>query len=358
MKISNRITSLSNRLFSVFCRIKVSWLNLSWLNISRLIIIGFCVLAASGCSLNGLIDDSPATSSHSSDTKANETRIQSRADSLRQLHNSPSCCDSLARLPYQSLAVDADLRLQINNASSVYHFPSGPSFFSAFKLPVNSSSFRIQLQSLVGESLFEPTILMLDGKFEITRILGNDRFKYVAARGLKGDSIDGTFRVDRSYPGNLYNESYMIIYTTSAQMSGQTTLVHPAKAFAIAHGNQPPAIADPVVDHGAVGEVKLLVTEEENNVAAEYVPSRSKQGLMSEMMVNDQNGAAMNVAPEVGTYPTAVLPETEDFYKKAVSIAVSSGDLDRALKLVEESQRLGIVEIRQYFLELLQNQKQ
>ncbi|OMH29095.1 MalM family protein [Motiliproteus sp. MSK22-1] len=324
-----------------------------------IVLTGVFTLAVTGCSLNGFNELLPA---HADDARTGKTRVteaegENRAESLRQPGNAPSCCDSLRQLPYRPLAVDANIRLQINSTSPVYHFPSGRSYFSAFKLPVNSSSFRIELQSLIGKTLFEPTVMMLDGKFAVTRILGNDRFKYVAARGFKGDSIDGKFRVDRSYPGNLYNETYMIIYTTKAQMSGQTTLVHPAKAFAIAQGNQPPAIADPVVDHTGVGTIKLSVIEEQNKVAAEYVPGRSQQNLMDAMGDKGQNqvGVAERADTESGTNPTTILPETKAFYKKAVAMAVSEGNLDRALKLVEESQRLGIAEIRQYFLELLKN---
>ncbi|MEH6628051.1 MAG: MalM family protein [Motiliproteus sp.] len=266
--------------------------------------------------------------------------VTPRAIALAALAKSHPCCARLAKLPFQPLSAETDLKLSISADSPSYGFDSGKSFFAAYQLPAGNRSFEIALQSLAGKTLLSPHVMLLDSQFQVTRLLGSTDFEYRPARGFKGDSIDGEIRVDRSQPNNPGNESYLIIYTSEQRLQQQTTLVHPAKAYAIGHGNQPPDIADPVVAHTPVGNLKLKLTVDSIAQGAQtYIPTRSKQDLM----VNPEAQPAV-------TAGVKALPETEAFYLKSLDNALEAGDMDRALKLVEEAKRLGIDSVRARFL--------
>lgn len=249
------------------------------------------------------------------------------------------CCQQLAGLLYQTLEPGKQLQIEINLDSPSYRFESGKSFFAAYKLPENANSLTITLYSIAGKTVFKPTVMLMDSQFRVTRLLRGNDFQYRPAKGFKGDSLDGQFRVDRSLPGNPLNETYMVLYTTEADRQGETTLLHPAKAYALARHNQPPAIPDPVAKHSAVGVLQLRIAQENKSFGerADYVPPAV-------------------VYPSAAPAPasTPALPETQDYYQQAIKQALAKGDMAKALRLAEEGERAGVQGIRTFLLERIQ----
>src|SRR5690606_19877995 len=201
----------------------------------------------------------------------------SQQDAVQALAAATPCCASLRELPYAPIPANFSGDVVIDRNAPAFEFQSGKSFFRAFQLPTNSRSFEIRLYSQAGKTVLAPTAMLLDSNFRMTRLLGAEDFVYEPAAGLKGDSLDARLRVDRLYHDNPGNEQYLILFTSERQMAGQTTLVHPAKAFAKAHGNEPPNIPDPVAKHAPVGVIKMVLIEDgsASQQANSYVPPRS-----------------------------------------------------------------------------------
>lgn len=266
----------------------------------------------------------------------------SQSSALAALAAAPLCCSSLRELPYTPIGPDFSGSVQIDRHAPAFAFDSGKSFLRAFALPHNSRSFEIRLYSQAGETVLAPNVMLLDSQFRVTRLLGADDFAYVPAQGLKGDSLDARLRIDRLYLDNPGNETYLILYTSDAQMAGATVMEHPAKAYAEARGNQPPNIPDPVAKHGPEGIIKMVLIEDggASQQANSYVPPRSTGREMG------------NNLPSVPA--PAVLPETQAYYRQAIDAALASKDLERALRLADEAARVGDDSAKAYLLERIQ----
>ncbi|MGI0117628.1 MalM family protein [Zooshikella sp. RANM57] len=273
---------------------------------------------------------------------ANWTGTWPRASTVSQqvanegLVKSTVCCQHLADLPFQTIKPGQQHKVEINLDSPSYLFDTGKSFFAAYKLPEEANSLTITLYSIAGKTVFKPVVMLMDSQFRVTRLLRGNDFQYRPAKGFKGDSLDGQFRVDRSLPGNPLNETYMVLYTTASDRQGETTLLHPAKAYALARHNQPPAIPDPVAKHSAVGVLQLRIEQERKSFGerADYVPPAV-------------------VYPSTASTPASkpALPETQHYYQQAINQALAKEDMAKALRLVEEGERAGVQGIRTFFLE-------
>ncbi|HLA30772.1 MAG TPA: MalM family protein [Pseudomonas sp.] len=260
----------------------------------------------------------------------------------RSLDAAPSCCASLQQLPFTRIGADFSGEVLIDQNSPAFEFDSGKSFLRAFQLPADSKSFEIRLYSQAGDTVLAPNAMLLDSQYRVTRLLGPDDFVYAPAAGLKSDSLDARLRVDRLYKDNPGNEHYLVLYSSSKQMSGQTVIEHPAKAYARALGNQPPNIPDPVVKHAPVGVLKMVLIEDQvaGQTANTYVPPYSIGQTMG------------NTVPSVPA--PAVLPETQAYYRQGIDAALLSQDLSRALRLADEAERVGDASAKAYLLERIQ----
>jgi len=266
----------------------------------------------------------------------------SQDSAVQALKTAPNCCSSLSTLPYTPLEPGFSGNVVIDRHAPAFEFKSGKSFFRAFKLPQNSRSFEIRLYSQAGDSVLAPNAMLLDSRFHTTRLLGVEDFGYVPAQGLKGDSLDARVRVDRLYLDNPGNESYLVLYTSDAQMAGKTIIEHPAKAYAKARGNQPPNIPDLMAKHAPEGIIKLVLIEDQSGgqQANSYVPPRS---------------IGMEMGNQVPSVPApAVLPETQAYYRQGIDAALANQDLERALRLADEAARIGDDSAKAYLLERIQ----
>lgn len=263
----------------------------------------------------------------------------SQQDALHALAAAAPCCAGLQQLPYTPIPANFSGDVVIDQHAPAFEFQSGKSFLRAFQLPRDSRSFEIRLYSQAGKTVLAPSAMLLDSQFRVTRLLGADDFVYEPAAGLKGDSLDARLRVDRLYLDNPGNEHYLILFTSERQMAGRTTLVHPAKAFAKAHGNEPPNIADPVAQHAPVGVIKMVLIEDGSagQQANSYVPPRS---------IGMEMGNRLPATPA-----PAVLPETQAYYRQGIDAALASEDLERALRLADEAARVGDDSAKAYLLE-------
>lgn len=266
----------------------------------------------------------------------------SQDSAMHALAAAPNCCSGLDTLPYTPLEPGFSGNVVIDRHAPAFQFKTGKSFFRAFKLPAHSRSFEIRLYSQAGDSVLAPNAMLLDSRFHTTRLLGVEDFSFVPAQGLKGDSLDARLRVDRLYLDNPGNESYLVLYTSDAQMAGKTIIEHPAKAYAKARGNQPPNIPDLVAKHAPEGIIKLVLIEDQSGgqQANSYVPPRS---------------IGMEMGNQLPSVPApAVLPETQAYYRQAIDAALASQDLERALRLADEAARVGDDSAKAYLLERIQ----
>ncbi|HHQ4923286.1 TPA: MalM family protein [Aeromonas veronii] len=297
-------------------------------------------------------------------TQEYKSILDSRASALQQLGSATVCCTSINELQYQPLAAEQKRVIAIDGSSPAFNFPEGKSYYAAFKLPTNSGDLKITVAGLIDKTLFNPTVLLLDSQFKPTRTIGADIITYKPARMLDGDRVEGVFTIDRSYVGNPNNETYMVIYTTQATLSQTTQAMSPSKMMAKSLSVQDYGAKDPLIPHSAWGVVKIDVED----MSASALGDNFYKPVYQEAI--DANTPIVDATPNklvvpVATAATAtavagataakpaptMLSETEAFYQSQIEKAVKAGDIDKAMKLVNEAERAGSTKAKSVFID-------
>ena len=295
-------------------------------------------------------------------TQEYKSILDSRASALQQLGTATVCCSSINELQYQPLMAEQEKVVAIDGSSPAFNFPEGKSYYAAFKLPTNSGDLKITVAGLIDKTLFNPTVLLLDSRFKPTRTIGADIITYKPARMLDGDRVEGVFTIDRSYVGNPNNETYMVIYTTQATLSQTTQAMSPSKMMAKSLSVQDYGAKDPLIPHSAWGVVKIDVEDMSASALGDnfYKPVYQEAIDANTPIVDTTPNklvvpvatAATATAVATATKPApAMLSETEAFYQSQIEKAVKAGDIDKAMKLVNEAERAGSSKAKTVFVD-------
>ena len=299
--------------------------------------------------------------------------LDSRASALQQLGSATVCCTSISELQYQPLAAEQKRVVAIDGTSPAFNFPEGKSYYAAFKLPTNSGDLKITVAGLIDKTLFNPTVLLLDSQFKPTRTIGADIITYKPARMLDGDRVEGVFTIDRSYVGNPNNETYMVIYTTQATLSQTTQAMSPSKMMAKSMSVQDYGAKDPLIPHSAWGVVTLDVEDlsasalgdnfykpvyqdaiDANTPIVDATPNKLVVPVATAATATAVAGATATAAAKPAP---AMLSETEAFYQSQIEKAVKAGDIDKAMKLVNEAERAGSTKAKTVFVDAVKRTK-
>ncbi|XQW88291.1 MalM family protein [Aeromonas veronii] len=265
-------------------------------------------------------------------------------------------------MQYQPLAAEQEKVVAIDGSSPAFNFPEGKSYYAAFKLPTNSGDLKITVAGLIDKTLFNPTVLLLDSQFKPTRTIGADIITYKPARMLDGDRVEGVFTIDRSYVGNPNNETYMVIYTTQATLSQTTQAMSPSKMMAKSLSVQDYGAKDPLIPHSAWGVVKIDVEDMSASALGDnfYKPVYQEaidantpivDATPNKLVVPAATAATVAGATVAAKPAPAMLSETEVFYQSQIEKAVKAGDIDKAMKLVNEAERAGSTKAKSVFID-------
>ncbi|ENY72511.1 maltose operon periplasmic protein [Aeromonas diversa CDC 2478-85] len=308
-----------------------------------------CGLALGGCA---------TLESTVAPTKEYKAVLDGREQAISALSQAEPCCHDLTSLPYKVLSV-GDHIVPIDGASAAYQFEEGKSYVAAFRLPANSGDLRITVEGVIEKSMFNPTVMMLDSRFKVTRKLGKDVFKYEPARMLKGDRVEAVFTVDRSYVGNPNNETYMIIYTDPKGLDETTTIMSQAKLMAKSLSVVDYGVKDPVIPHSPWGVVNLSVEDlSGNKTDSNYYKPVYQDAIDANAPVVNESPNKLVVPLAASASKPAMLGETDAFYRTQIGNAVKAGDIEKAMKLVDEAERAGSTSARKTFVDAVrQSQK-
>ncbi|OXS14808.1 maltose operon protein MalM [Zobellella denitrificans] len=236
----------------------------------------------------------------------------------------------LAALQWQPLNPPVTETLVLDDAGPRLDTGLGEGPVAAFTLPADRGTLELTLHSLVNEhnQVFAPNVLVLDEQLRPAAFYPADAFPFASGRLLLDNRLAGSIRLT-PMPGQ--QRIHILVFTRSEDLARHTMMPHPAKVHAQAIGNQPPAIPDVRVSHQPQGKLQLKVAAEQ------------KQGAV---VIGPQPLAATAASPAA-----APQPETEAYFTQAIRAAAGQGDIDKALRLMEEAERLGIDAARRTFVE-------
>lgn len=229
-----------------------------------------------------------------------------------------------------------------------------------YKIPANQGTLRINVSSLVVDNsyIFVPTILVLDANFNESLTYPSSQFKVVEERAFAGRQIQAELSLT---PAMGQDFIYLLIYTTEKDLKGQTTFIHPAKLYEKAKGNQPPAIADLLVQHANAGQIQIKVDSVQSTQFVGLDRVANGGALFETKPIN----GAQTVGSEVQVVknmpqkakPKVIEQTTEQYFNESVTLALKNNEINKAMNLVNEAEQLGLSSPRQIFLKQVSAKK-
>ncbi|MBA8227750.1 maltose operon protein MalM [Escherichia fergusonii] len=227
---------------------------------------------------------------------------------------------------------------------------SGP--VAAYSVPANIGELTLTLTSEVNKqtSVFAPNVLILDQNMTPSAYFPSSYFTYQEPGVMSADRLEGVMRLT---PALGQQKIYVLVFTTEKDLQQTTKLIDPAKAYAKGVGNAVPDIPDPIARHTTDGLLKLKVkTNSSSSVLVGPLFGSSGPG-----PVTVGNTAAPAYAAPAATATPAptkksepMLTDTESYFNQAIKEAVAKGDVDKALRLLDEAERLGSTSARSTFI--------
>jgi len=224
----------------------------------------------------------------------------------------------------------------------------------AYSVPANIGELTLTLTSEVNKqtSVFAPNVLILDQNMTPSAYFPSSYFTYQAPGVMSADRLEGEMRLT---PALGQQKLYVLVFTTDKDLQQTTTLLDPAKAYAKGTGNAIPDIPDPIAKHTTDGLVKLKVkTNSSSSVLVGPLFGSSGPAPVTVGNTAAPAYAAPVAAPVAAPAPAAkaepMLNDTESYFNNGIKQAVAKGDIDKALKLMNEAERLGSKSARSTFI--------
>ena len=228
---------------------------------------------------------------------------------------------------------------------------------AAYSVPANIGELTLTLTSEVNKqtSVFAPNVLILDQNMTPSAFFPSSYFTYQEPGVMSADRLEGVMRLT---PALGQQKLYVLVFTTDKDLQQTTTLLDPAKAYAKGVGNAVPDIPDPIARHTTDGLLKLKVkTSSSSSVLVGPLFGSSGPGPVT--VGNTAAPAVAYAAPAAAVAAPAPQPvkksepmlnDTESYFNQAIKDAVAKGDVDKALKLLDEAERLGSKSARSTFI--------
>ncbi|MEX5409939.1 maltose operon protein MalM [Atlantibacter hermannii] len=232
---------------------------------------------------------------------------------------------------------------------------------AAYSVPANIGELTITLTSEVDKqtSVFAPNVLVLDQNLTPAAFFPSSYFTYQEPGVMSADRLEGVIKLT---PALGQQKLYLLVFTTDKDLQQTTKLLDPAKSYAKGTGNAIPDIPDPIARHTTDGTLKLKVkTSSGSSILVGPLFGSSGPGPVTVGNTAAPATAYAAPAPASATAHAApapapaaksepVLNDTENYFNQAIKQAVNSGDIDKALKLLNEAERLGSTSARSTFI--------
>ncbi|MGE4800271.1 maltose operon protein MalM [Yersinia hibernica] len=254
---------------------------------------------------------------------------------------------TLQQLPWQPLVPPATQDIKLTASSPQISQGNVEGAVAAFALPADRGSMEVTLSSLVTDNqLFSPSVLVLDEQMRPAAYYPSSYFTYEKAGIMTSDRLQGVMKLT---PALGQKQIYLLVYTTRDDLVKTTKLLDPAKAYAMGVGNAVPDIPDPIAKHIPTGNLRIKATAEQGmgNVMIGLIQSAPA---FAPVVVGSAIQPAAVAAPAPAKPTEPMLSETENYFNQAIKDAVKSGDVDKALKLLNEAEHLGSTSARKTFI--------
>ncbi|CDG22802.1 Maltose operon periplasmic protein [Xenorhabdus poinarii G6] len=254
----------------------------------------------------------------------------------------------LQKLHWQPINIHSTQTIILNDSSQQLNDGDIRGAIAAFALPANQGSLEITLNSLIKDKqAYSPNVLVLDEQLRPAAFYPSHYFRYQQPGMMSTDRLEGTLKLT---PTLGQQQIYLLIYTTLADLKNATHMVAPAKAYAKGVGNSVPDIPDPIARHTETGTLTLKVKTERDagNIMVGQIFSTSTA---------TPKPVTVGSTQATSTHSKPVLNDTEQYFNEAIKSAISHGNIDKALKLLNEAEHLGSPTARETFINTIKSGK-
>ncbi|MDC9593582.1 maltose operon protein MalM [Xenorhabdus sp. IM139775] len=271
---------------------------------------------------------------------------------------------TLQKLQWQPINAHGTQSMVLNSSSQQINDGHIQGAVATFALPANQGSLGITLNSLIKDKqVYSPNVLVFDEQLRPAAFYPSHYFRYQQPGIMSADRLEGVLKLT---PALGQQRIYLLIYTTRSDLQTSTQMVDPAKAYAKGIGNSVPDIPDPVARHTETGTLTLKVQSESNTgniligqVFSSPEPKPVTVGSTQAVSTSPIRTTVANpaVAQSAASVAKPVLNDTEQYFNDAIKRAINHSDIDKALKLLDEAERLGSPTARKTFIKMIKNKK-
>ncbi|CAI0748987.1 maltose operon protein MalM [Serratia entomophila] len=255
---------------------------------------------------------------------------------------------TLQSLPWQPLQPPVSQEIKLDNVSPQINQGDIQGAIAAYTLPADRGSLEVTLSSISkNRSLYAPSVLVLDEHQRPAAYYPSSYFPYQPPGAMSSDRLEGTLKLT---PALGQKQIYLLVYTTRQDLAKTTQLTNPAKAYAAGVGNAVPDIPDPVASHSTSGTLKLKVTAEQGSGNVMIGMLQPAPTTAPVVVGSTTPVATAAPAPAPATPAEPMLNDTESYFNNGIKQAVKAGDIDKALKLMNEAEKLGSTTARKTFI--------
>ncbi|WNN44054.1 MULTISPECIES: maltose operon protein MalM [Winslowiella] len=275
--------------------------------------------------------------------------------------------DKLHSLSWLPVMPPVTQDIELNASSVTINQGNISGAVAAIALPADQGSLEITLTSSIKDKrAYVPNVLVLDEQLQPAAYFPGSYFPYAKPGIASGNRLEGTLKLT---PVLGQKQIYLLIYTTTDDLARTSTMPSPAKLYAEGANNAIPDVPDLVVRHSPTGSLTIKAKTEQNS--GNIMIGKLFGAADPKPVVIGSTGAAVNttaapapasapaLAPAPAPAPMRAAPapktepllnETESYFNNAIKQAIKEGEIDKALRLMNEAERLGSSTARATFI--------
>lgn len=258
----------------------------------------------------------------------------------------PIPASSLQGLTWQPLDTSRAQLTTLDGSRSHLNVPGLTGPVAAYSLPATLGELTITLSSEVQDNqVFAPNVLVLDENLRPAAWFPSRFFTYQQPGVMAADRLEGVMKLT-PVPGQ--QKIYLLVFTTEKDLTQTTTLLDPAKAYAKGTGHAVPDIPDPIARHSTSGRLKIKLST--NSASSILVGPLFGASSPAPVTVGQTQPAVQTTQPAPAAKAQPLVTDTESYFNHGIQQAVAQGNIDKALRLLDEAERLGSTSARKTFI--------
>lgn len=265
--------------------------------------------------------------------------------------NVSQVAESYSEIEWVKVEPTKRINFSIDEKNQSYQFPTGISPIAAFDINTQGKELELEIISHFKKSVFYPNALLLNENNQVLKAFSTEDFEYKHAYGLEGDRLTTEITIQPVGQQRVK----LLIYTTPELTKGKSEILHPVKLDAIARGNYPPDVPNPIIPHAQHGLLSIVAKVDSAVVVEEPLTVSStdtaQQKFKGELAAKEKQSTATHSVVASSDSSLSLSVEQQQFYLTSIENAVKVGMLDKALALLEEAKALDVEGAQQVFIQ-------